>query len=132
MPASAPGRARVATQRPGSFKQGHEKRGGRKRGTPNLVSSDYKRAVLEAADRIGEDGNGKNGVVGYFSWVIQHHPRIFASVLLSSLLQLEFAGRVTPMEPRRTTEQINQALQDRIGLAGKYRATERTVSLVSE
>ncbi len=104
------------------LKQGHQKRGGRKRVTPNLFSSDYKRAILEAAYRIGEDGNGTNGIVGYFSWIIQYHPRIFASVLLNSLLQLEFAGRGTPMEPRHTAEEINQDLQDRVGLTGKNRA----------
>jgi hypothetical protein len=34
---SAPDRARADYQRPGSFKSGHEKLGGRKRGTPNLI-----------------------------------------------------------------------------------------------
>ena len=62
---SAWGRAQPEHLRPGSFKRGHEKRGGRKRGTPNLLSVDYKKAILEAAYRIGYDGNGKNGVCGY-------------------------------------------------------------------
>ena len=62
---SAPDRARPAYLRPGSFKKGREKRGGRKRGTPNFFSADYKKAILEAAYRIGRDGNGKDGVVGY-------------------------------------------------------------------
>ena len=66
----APGRAQPAYLRPGSFKQGHEKRGGRKRGTPNLLSIDYKKAILEAAYRIGQDGNGKNGVVGYKDYFV--------------------------------------------------------------
>jgi hypothetical protein len=30
-----------------------------KRGTPNVISADYKKAILEAAYRIGNDGNGK-------------------------------------------------------------------------
>jgi hypothetical protein len=63
MRGSAPSRAQPAYLRPGSFKQGHEKRGGRKRGTPNFFSIDYKKAILEAAYRIGQDGNAKNGVV---------------------------------------------------------------------
>src|SRR5438874_10209928 len=86
---SAPGRAQPEYLRPGSFKPGHEKRGGRKRGTPNLFSIDYKRAILEAAYRIGQDGNGKHGVVGYFSWVATHHPRVYASVLMN-LRPLEY------------------------------------------
>ena len=87
---SAPARARSAHLRPGSFKPGHEKRGGRKRGTPNLFTIDYKKAILEAAYRIGEDGNGKNGIVGYFSWVALRHPQIFSSLLMN-LLPLEIA-----------------------------------------
>jgi hypothetical protein len=83
MRGSAPGRAQPAYLRPGSFKQGHEKRGGRKRGTPNLLSIDYKKAILEAAYRIGQDGNGKNGVVGYLLWVAERHPQIFFTCCLS-------------------------------------------------
>jgi hypothetical protein len=108
MRGSAPGRAQPAYLRPGSFKQGHEKRGGRKRGTPNLLSIDYKKAILEAAYRIGQDGNGKNGVVGYLSWVAERHPQIFFTVLLINLPPLENAESDTPEEPRRTIEEINQ------------------------
>jgi hypothetical protein len=62
---SAPGRAQPADRRPGSFKLGHEKRGGRKSGAPNLLTIDFKRGLFEAAYRIGQDGNGKNGIVGF-------------------------------------------------------------------
>jgi hypothetical protein len=48
---SAPDRARYPCERPGSFKPGHEKRGGRKKGTPNKISPDTKKALLEAAYR---------------------------------------------------------------------------------
>ena len=51
---SAPGRARSEDQRPGSFKKGHKKRGGRQRGTPNKFSAEYKKDILEAANRIGD------------------------------------------------------------------------------
>ena len=39
-------------------------------------------AILEAAYRIGQDGNGKNGVAGYFLWLGGRHPGIFYTVLL--------------------------------------------------
>ena len=71
---SAPGRERAANQRPGSFKPGHKKQGGRKRGTPNALTADYKKAAMEAAYRVGEDGNGKDGLVGYLKWVAMCHP----------------------------------------------------------
>jgi hypothetical protein len=62
----------------------------------------------DAAYRIGQDGNGKNGVVGYLSWVAERHPQIFFTVLLINLPPLENAESDTPEEPRRTIEEINQ------------------------
>jgi hypothetical protein len=129
---SAPDRARPADQRSGSFKQGHEKLGGRKRGTPNLLSIDYKKGIFEAAYRIGRDGNGQNGIVGYFSWIAERHRRIFCSVLLINILVLEYAEGDTPEEPRYSIEEINQEVRDYIGLTGKNRATEQPIQVESE
>ena len=117
---SAPGRAQPSDLRPGSFKPGHEKRGGRKRGTPNLFSIDYKRAILEAAYRIGQDGNGKNGITGYFSWVATRHPRVCASLLMN-VLALQYAEGDASEEPRWTIEEMDQSVRDYIGLTGQHR-----------
>ena len=127
---SAPNRAQPDYARPGSFKSGHEKRGGRKRGTPNLISADYRKAILEAAYRVGNDGNGKDGIVGYFEWVAVSHPAIFCTQL-GNLLPLEFAERNAPEEPRRTMEEINQWVRDYIKLTGKNRTEEKTVQVES-
>ena len=129
---SAPGRAQPADRRPGSFKLGHEKRGGRKRGAPNLLTIDFKRGLFEAAYRIGQDGNGKNGIVGYFSWVAERHQRIYCSVLLANVLVLEYAERNTSEEPRLTIEEINQGVRDYIGLTGENRATGQPVQVELE
>ena len=59
---SAPGRARSENQRPGSFKKGHKKRGGRQRGTPNKFSSEYKKQIFEAANRVGMTPLGIIGI----------------------------------------------------------------------
>jgi hypothetical protein len=123
---SAPGREQPDYLRPGSFKPGHEKRGGRKRGTPNALSADYKRAIIEAAYRVGNDGNGKDGVVGYFAWVAVRHPRIFVTALLVNILPLEFAEDSTWEQPRWTVEEINERFCHYIGLAGKHRAKRQT------
>jgi hypothetical protein len=131
MRGSAPGRAQHADQRSGSFKSGHEKRGGRQRGTPNVMSIDYKKAMLEAAYRVGNDGNGKDGLVGYLSWVAFRHAPIFCNAL-GSLLPLEFAeSNNTSQEPRRTIEEINQWLRDYVGLTSENRTREQTVHLES-
>ncbi len=64
---TAPGRARDASQRPGTFKPGHKKLGGRQKGTPNALSTDYKNAVIAAAYFVGRDGQGADGLVGLMS-----------------------------------------------------------------
>ncbi len=128
MRGSAPGRAQPVYLRPGSFKQGHEKRGGRKRGTPNLISADHRKAIREAAYRVGQDGNGKNGIVGYFLWVGERHPLIFWTVLYISLLPLEDAESDAPEEPRWTMEELNQSVRDDINRAISWKV-ERNRSL---
>jgi len=129
---SAPNRAQPDYARPGSFKPGHEKRGGRKRGTPNLISADYKKAILEAAYRVGQDGNGKDGVVGYFWWVGERHPGIFYPELYTSVLPLEDAASDTPEEPRQTIEELNQWFRDDIGLTGDNRTKRQTIHVESQ
>jgi hypothetical protein len=52
---SALGRARDALQRSGSFEPGHKKRGGRKKGSGNVISPEHKRALFEAARRNTRD-----------------------------------------------------------------------------
>jgi hypothetical protein len=122
---SAWGRAQPQHLRPGSFKRGHEKRGGRKRGTPNLLSVDFKKAILEAAYRIGYDGNGKNGVCGYFLWVGERHPKIFYTVLLAGLLRLEIAQGGAPEGTRWPRHEIDQRLRNHIGFTDKNRTMGR-------
>ena len=122
---SAPGREQPDYLRSGSFKPGHKKRGGRKRGTPNAFSADYKRSILEAAYRVGYDGNGKDGVVGYFEWVGTRFPTIFYTVLLVSLLPLECDDDLRAEQQHWTKEESNERVRDYIGLAGKERAKRR-------
>ena len=119
---SAPGREQPDYLRPGSFKPGHEKRGGRKRGTPNAVSADYKRSILEAAYRVGNDGNGKDGLVGYFEWVGLRFPTIFYTVLLVSLLPHECAEDSTSEQPHRTKEESNEVFATTLGSRGRSRS----------
>ena len=124
--ASAPGRARDAWTRPGSFKSGHAKLGGRKKGTPNLISIDYKKALAEAAYRVGNDGNGKDGVLGYLTWVGTRYRTFFYVDLYTRLLALEQYEPPILAEPRRTKKELNQWVRHFIGLS----ETNRTRSSV--
>jgi hypothetical protein len=130
---TAPARTRPANKRPGSFKPGHAKRGGRKRGTPNLFLPDYRRAIFEAASRIGYDGNGKDGAIGYLGWVAERHPQICLSFMAATVLWLEKVGYDAPDEPQLTKDERDKVFRDHIGLddtAKKHAAQSETQSPV--
>jgi hypothetical protein len=113
-----PGRARDAHQRPGDFEYGHRKHGGRTRGTPNAFSADYKKAIVEAAYRIGYDGNGKYGLVGYFMWIAIDHARTYGS-LLPHVFSLQALECNLPEEGLPTVEQVNERAREYIGATGE-------------
>ncbi len=93
---SAPGRARAGWQRPGSFQVGHRKLGGRKRGTPNKATKEYREALIEAANQIGSDGKGKEGLVGYLTVIAIYYPKVFARMLCALVRP---GGASEPDEP---------------------------------
>jgi hypothetical protein len=106
---SAPGRARDASERPGSFKPGHAKLGGRKKGTPNAISANYAWAMLRAAQRVGSDGIGTDGIIGYLKMVLKRYPQV-ACVLFTRLLLLEDCGW-PPDDRTLTKKEINYFIE---------------------
>jgi len=109
---TAPGRQGSADHR---FKPGHDKLGGRKRGTPNKFSADYRKAILEAAFRIGMGGNGEDGLIGYFRWLARYHAPTFM-MMLARLLPWEYRQGETPVPAARTPREINESIRLRYGL----------------
>ena len=111
---SAPDRARDASDRPGSFKPGRKKTGGRKTGTPNRISREYKLALREAVDRVGSDGNAKDGALGYFVWVAYCDPDIFYGNLCMRLLYLQEhdAAMRPPAPPVPSAGPITDAMRE--------------------
>jgi hypothetical protein len=69
-------------------------------------------AIVLAAEQVGEDGCGRNGVVGFFYRLSIKHPRAFAR-LLCRAAPLEMAGSTDPAEkPKyRTLEEIREELR---------------------
>ena len=59
--------------------------GGRTKGTPNKVTKLLKDAILMAAETVGADGRGQNGVVGYCQRLAEHEPKAFAGLLAKVL-----------------------------------------------
>jgi hypothetical protein len=95
---SAPNRAREASQRPDSFGKGHAKMGGRKRGTPNVVTRELKVAIIWAAHRLGSDLKGKDGVVGYLTRIAKDDIKTFV-MLLRAVLPLQLKARTNEYWP---------------------------------
>jgi hypothetical protein len=103
----------MRTQRPGTFKKGHQKLGGRKKGTPNRYNSDFIQSILQAAEQVGSDGKGKDGVDGYLRMLAGENVAHFVG-----LLRQAAQNQVLPAKPENeviyaTEQDFRQALLDR-------------------
>lgn len=66
---------------------------GRKAGVPNKVTTVLREAVMLAAEKVGEDGEGKGGAVGYLCMLARSEPKAFAALLGRAMpLQVEGTG----------------------------------------
>jgi hypothetical protein len=83
-----------------SFKKGHKKLGGRKRGVPNKFPRDLREAILAGAEHVGLDGHGFGGLTGYMIRLAIKHPKSFAA-LLGRLLPTQAAN---PPPPRHSLD----------------------------
>ena len=61
---------------------------GRKKGTPNKTTATLKEAILLAAEEVGQDGSGADGLKGYLKRVAQEDLKAFSGLL----------GKVLPMQ----------------------------------
>lgn len=67
---------------------GKRKGAGRKVGANGKINKLIREAVLEAADKVGSDGKGKDGMVGYLQKRAIDQPQAFMGLL----------GRAMPMQ----------------------------------
>ena len=56
-------------------------RWGNRKGIPNKTTVVLKDAIIAAAEIIGEDGKGKDGLVGYLVNVARKHPKVYCRLL---------------------------------------------------
>jgi len=61
---------------------------GRVKGTPNKTTALLKDAIIRAAEAAGEDKSGKDGLIGYCTFLAKEEPKAFAQLL----------GKVLPMQ----------------------------------
>ena len=78
-------------RKPGTFTPGNTLSRGRMKGSVNRITKDLKLGLLDAAESLGEDGNGKNGLTGYLRFVGANHPKAFCH-MLGKVLPLQING----------------------------------------
>lgn len=64
---------------------------GRPKGSANKTTAALKEAILQAAEAVGVDGKGKEGLIGYLKRVATQDVKAFAS-LLGKVLPLQVTG----------------------------------------
>lgn len=66
-------------------------KGGSRKGKPNKTTALLKEAILLAAENVGQDGKGKDGLTGYLMTLAKSQPKAFAG-LLGRVLPLQLTG----------------------------------------
>lgn len=64
---------------------------GRRKGTPNKTTRALKEAIVLAAEKVGQDGKGQDGLTGYLVRLATDEPKAFAA-LLGKVLPLQVTG----------------------------------------
>lgn len=72
-------RVRLNTVQPKCIDRGG--RWGNRKGIPNKSTTLLKDAILYAAEAVGEDGKGKDGLIGYLVGVAKKHPKAYCRLL---------------------------------------------------
>jgi len=84
---------------------------GRPPGSLNKFTRDLREAIMEAAERLGGDGQGEDGVVGYLMWLGQAVPASF-SMLMRAGMPAEIRAILT-LKPVLTLEEAMAELRAR-------------------
>jgi hypothetical protein len=76
------------------FRKG-ERRVGRGKGTPNKTTKVIREAAILAAEMVGSDGKGTDGLKGYLAWAARREPVAYLRLLEKILpMQLQLSGGV--------------------------------------
>lgn len=87
-------------------KKGEKRRGGRVKGQPNKTTRLLKEAVILAAEQVGADGKGKDGLVGYLRHLAAAEPKAFVQ-LLARILPLQVHSTFDPENIREIVESMS-------------------------
>lgn len=90
------------------FKKG-ARQFGRAKGTKNKFGVRLKEAILEAAERSGRDGKGKDGAVGYLVWLSRSEPAVFGRMLEKVMpLQIDVKDKTDRLSPQEAIDRLRE------------------------
>ncbi|MGF6430368.1 hypothetical protein [Bradyrhizobium sp. Pha-3] len=94
----------------GTFKKGVKPGSGRAKGTRNRTTTILKDAILEAATRVGHDGKGKDGLVGYLQMLAVREKAVYARLLEKVLpMQLHLENKTAPIfSPAEAVQRLRE------------------------
>ena len=93
-------------------REGGQKRGGRSKGAQKEVIKDLREAIILAAEQFGEDGRGRDGLVGYLRRLARTEPKSFA-MLLGRVPTDEIIRKDNGPQEYKTLDEVKQALRER-------------------
>ena len=78
-------------------------KGRTRKGRPNRISHEVKDALLKAAAKVGSDGKGKDGLIGYWERIARDNPTLTAKIL----------AKIMPIDMRREELYVDQQLRNK-------------------
>ena len=88
------------------------KRGrGRPPGAQNIITSNLKVAISEAAASVGFDGHGLNGTLGYMQFLAMTEPKTFAT-LLARAIPMEVEVRHSVPATFKSMDEVYKTLRE--------------------
>lgn len=73
------------------FQKGYDPNKGRKPGSQNKLTVNLRKAILLAADQVGENNRGKDGLLGFLRRLAKNDTKTFAQ-LLAKLIPTQVTG----------------------------------------
>lgn len=82
---------------------------GKPKGAKNKFGVRLKEAILEAAEKSGRDGKGKDGAVGYLVWLSRAEPAVFGRMLEKVMpLQVDVKDKTDRLSPQEAVDRLRE------------------------
>jgi hypothetical protein len=94
------------------FAKGHPKRGGRKKGVPNIMTRNIQEALIAGTIASGYDKKGKGGLAGFFKRTADTDVKTHSG-MLRAMMPLQVNATLHPPKTYSSPDEIKAALKER-------------------